>query len=156
MRRRRRRRKRRRARRWYSSRAPRSSRETIPPATHRRRAASPERSPDPRVIPTTGRPRSVLRGTQLTRVRAGSRRSPSTPIDVCDLYRELASAARQDSKRRVTPTLSLRMNSWLTPGHLSACPLCQGSSGGNTPVNCALHAMKFLQMTIGISMTGKT
>ena len=68
---------------------------------------------------------------------------PSTPIDVCDLSRELESAARQDSKRGVKPTPSLGMNPWLTltPGHLSACPMCQRSSSGKGPVNNALCAM---------------
>ena len=63
--------------------------------------------------------RAGLRGIRPTRVQAWTRRSPSTPIDVCDLFRELESAVRQDSKRGVTPTFSSGMNSWLTvtPGH---------------------------------------
>ena len=119
-RRRRRRRRRRRTRRWYSSGAPRSSGETISPATRRRRAAPLERSPAPRVmsptisISTTRRPRSGLRGTRLTPVQAGSRRNQSTPIDVYDHSREHESGARQDSKRRATPTMSLTLT-----------PMCQ-------------------------------
>ena len=43
------------------------------------------------------------------RVQAGSRRNQSIPIDVYDRSSEHESGARQDSKRRVTPTLSLTL-----------------------------------------------
>ena len=59
------------------------------------------------------------------------------------------------SELTTTPVTSLRGYRWsrprtLTPVHLSACPTCQRSSGGNIPVKRALCAMKFLQTTIGI------